>query len=99
MDILKPGKEPQKWALEVVCSGYGHYDDGCEAVLRVHKEDLYQTEHPSNELFVGYYTSITFRCCSCGVETDLKHDDRPRDWPNLPTRKIWLEKTEKGEGK
>lgn len=90
MDILTPGKEPKKWVLEVVCSGWGHSAEGCGAVLRVHQEDLYQTDSPSNGLFVDFDTYITFRCCSCGVETDLTDNDKPCDWPNLPTRDAWL---------
>ena len=92
MDILKPGRDPKDWSLEVVCSGYGHNEGGCEALLLVREEDLYQTEHS------GYFdeieTGLTFTCCSCGRETDLRGNEQPRNWQNFPTKKTWL-KTQK----
>lgn len=78
MKVLKPGREQKGWATEVKCSGKGNGNGGCGALLLVEQDDLYHTEsHARDETTV--YT--TFRCCECGVQTDI---DVP---PNIPVAK------------
>ena len=95
MDILKPGRDPKDWSLEIECTGWGHETNGgCGAILLVRVEDLYLTDHCGDtEDF--YYPTIT--CPGCGLETDLKDADRPRCWATLPSRKIWLRRRQNEE--
>jgi len=69
MKVLKKGRQQKGWATEVICSGQGNGGGGCGAVLLVEQGDLFHTaSHARDETTV--YT--TFRCCECGVLTDIK---------------------------
>jgi len=68
MRVLKKGRPQKGWATETKCTGKGNGNGGCGALLLVEQGDLFHTEsHARDETTV--YT--TFRCCACGVLTDI----------------------------
>jgi hypothetical protein len=68
MRVIEKGREQKGWATETRCTGKGNGDGGCGAKLLVEEGDLYVTmSHARDE--TDYY--MTFKCCECGVETDL----------------------------
>jgi hypothetical protein len=69
--ILKPGRDQKGWSTEATCTGIGNGGGGCGARLLVEEADLYQTE--SNHYDGSTERYVTFKCCSCGVQTDLKN--------------------------
>jgi hypothetical protein len=70
MKVLQPGREQKGWAKESRCTGKGNGGGGCKALLLVDEGDLYLTH--SSHYDGSNETYITFRCVSCGVETDLE---------------------------
>ena len=88
MKVLKPGREQKGWSTEATCTGKGNGGGGCGATLLVEEEDIYQTAHHSYDGSSDYFN--TFRCVSCGVETDLK-----ADLPfHPPTKAMFLRRSE-----
>lgn len=74
MKIIKKGREQKGWASEFECTGSGNGDGGCGAILLVEEEDVYLTS--SSALHeIDYYN--TFKCCACGVLTDIPDRDFP----------------------
>jgi hypothetical protein len=90
MEVIKKGN-PKGWEKEVTCTGKGNHNDGCGAVLKVCKDDLFISETSSYDGSGESY--ITIRCCECGVWTDLgspySGDFRFANRTNLPTPKAW----------
>ncbi len=68
MKVIEPGREQNGWATEATCTGNGNGGGGCGAKLLVEQGDLFKTYRNDRD---GTETCITFRCCSCGVKTDL----------------------------
>ena len=71
MKVIAPGREQNGWAREYECTGKGNGDGGCGcgAGLLVEEDDMYFT-------FSSHYDGSnerynTFKCCQCGVETDV----------------------------
>ena len=82
MKIIKQGRKQNGWAKEFSCTGSGNGDGGCGATLLVEFHDIYKTyRHCRDETD----TFFTFKCSACGVETDIKDYDGPRD--NIPDKK------------
>ncbi len=86
MRVLKKGRVQKGWAEEYNCTGDGNGGGGCNALLLVEFKDVYKTfRHCYDETDTFY----TFRCASCGVETDMKDYSGPKD--GIPNKKAWLE--------
>ncbi|WP_210521903.1 hypothetical protein [Hymenobacter terricola] len=82
MKIIQPGRAQEGWAKEYKCTGKGNKDGGCGAALLVEYKDL---RHTKNTDYLGdsdYF--VTFRCCSCGVLTDIPERDIPGSARSLP---------------
>ena len=69
MKIITPGRQQKGWAKEFSCTGHGNGGGGCGAVLLVERNDLYRTSSSHYDGSSEHY--VTFRCPSCGVETDV----------------------------
>lgn len=83
MEVIKSGNV-KEWSLEAECTGAGNDNNGCGATLLLKSDDIFFTESPwYNHKF------NTFKCCECGVLTDLECD-LPFE-PNL-TKDQWEEK-------
>lgn len=87
MKVIEPGRAQTGWATEAKCSGEGNGGGGCGAKLLVEQPDLFTTSRTSRD---ETDILVTFRCMSCGVETDLP--DRkvpPQVVAVLPTKATW----------
>lgn len=69
MKVIKPGRPQAGWSKEAECSGDGTGGGGCGAVLLVEEGDLFETQGSARDETTYY---MTFKCPSCGVETDLR---------------------------
>jgi DNA-directed RNA polymerase subunit RPC12/RpoP len=69
MHVIEKGRPQKGWAKEVICTGKGNGDGGCNAKLLVEEADVYITCSSARDEDT-YYTTI--RCPECGVETDIK---------------------------
>lgn len=69
MKIIKPGRTQKGWAKEFTCTGRGNGGGGCGAKLLVEHSDLYPTSSSHYDGSTDHY--VTFRCPSCGVQTDI----------------------------
>ena len=74
MQVIQEGRKQQGWAKEYECTGRGNGGGGCGAILRVEEADLFATTSSIRDE-IEY--CVTFRCCSCGVLTDIKKSDVP----------------------
>ena len=94
MKIIKQGNPEKQWTKRFTCTGGGNGTRGCKAVLEVTVGDLFTTRSShydgSNESY------ITFRCCRCGVLTDVSSTCDSRLDPKgelsgltLPTQEEW----------
>ena len=70
MKVLEKGTGQKGWASEFRCTGSGNGNGGCNALLLVEEDDLYQTYHHDHG--GGKETFTTFRCPECGCQTDIK---------------------------
>jgi len=70
MKVLTPGRKQKGWAKESICTGKGNGEGGCGAVLLVEEDDMYLTFSSHYDGSTDQYN--TFKCCCCGVETDIK---------------------------
>lgn len=68
MKVLEKG-EPHKWSLETRCTGKGNNIPGCNALLLIEEEDLFNTYNSWMDGSSETYT--TFRCPECKVLTDI----------------------------
>lgn len=73
MEVLEKGEKQKGWAIKTRCTGKGNGGGGCTALLKVDQSDMFKTAS-SVMGEVTYY--VTFRCCECGVMTDLQNSDR-----------------------
>ena len=82
MKVLKPGRKQNGWAKECTCTGNGNGGGGCGATLLVEQNDVYRTH--SYDHGGGHDVHNTFRCTSCGVQTDMSENVHlpfcPPDW-------------------
>ncbi len=89
MKILEKGKYEQTgWAVELECTGEGNGLGGCKAKLLVEQGDIYSTKSEHYDGSTDYYK--TFRCASCGVETDLKGTLKLPSGVHFPSKAEWL---------
>jgi hypothetical protein len=88
MKVIQHGREQKGWAKEFTCTGKGNGDGGCGAVLLVEADDIFRTKHECYDGSTDHYT--TFRCCECGVETDIDVPGVVMD--AAPYKKEWLER-------
>ncbi len=75
MKVITKGRKQQGWAREFTCTGKGNGNGGCGATLLVEEGDMYITIAHSYDASTDYYN--TFKCCECGVETDLPDSEVP----------------------
>jgi len=75
MKVIKKGREQTGWAQEFKCTGKGNGGGGCGATLLVEEDDMYFTSSSHYDGSTDYYN--TFKCCDCGVETDLPDSKVP----------------------
>ena len=76
MKVLKEGRKQKGWSTERECTGGGNGNGGCGALLLVEEADIRRYSHTD----ISGYTDPpigVFRCCACGVTTDMK--DVPYD--------------------
>lgn len=77
MEIIKPGKlDTGPWSQELTCTGRGNGDKGCEALLKVDRDDLRYYEGQEFPWRVSE-AAVCFKCPCCGKVTDLKKDMWP----------------------
>lgn len=81
MKIIKEGRKQKGWAKEFKCTGSGNGEGGCEATLLVEQGDIYMTYSFCMGEKDSYYT---FKCAACGVQTDIKNYDGPKE--NIPDK-------------
>ena len=87
MKVIKEGNGQKEWTTKATCTGKGNGGGGCGAKLLVAKSDLYRTySHARDET----ETYVTFKCVSCGVETDIQNVPYNIS-QDLPDKKKWLE--------
>lgn len=86
MKLIKPGRLQKGWAKEFHCTGKGNNGGGCDAVLLVERDDLFQTHASYMGRDQDYF--VTFRCCECGVLTDIH--DTGISAIHLPQYRDWL---------
>jgi hypothetical protein len=84
MKILKKGRGQKGWTKEFTCTGKGNGGGGCGAVLLVELGDLFQTSSSDYGGDTDYY--VTFKCCQCGVKTDIPDSVSPKRAIELPLR-------------
>jgi hypothetical protein len=90
MKVLEKGT-PYLWQLDIRCTGSGNGGKGCKAKLQLDKEDLFSTSsHPYGDSNPTYF--VTFQCCECQVLTDLKTEQWPCHWAELPTKDDWIKR-------
>lgn len=87
MKVLAPGRPQKVWTTETTCTGAGNGNGGCGARLLVGQTDLFTTFSSYMGRFSTSY--VTFRCPSCGTNTDLANTDNrsgvpPHVWEGLP---------------
>jgi hypothetical protein len=85
MKLMKPGREQKGWAKEFVCTGQGNGNGGCGATLLVEEGDVFRTSS-CHQGEVDHFT--TFRCCACGVDTDIEVPGHVKD--KAPLRESWV---------
>ncbi len=86
MEVIKEGPG---WSIEVTCTGDGNYHDGCGSRLKLVKSDLYETERCDYD--GGHEQYVSFKCCVCGVQTDLNEEEKLRVRFNIPSKRDWEE--------
>jgi hypothetical protein len=85
MKVIEKGRPQIGWAKEYFCTGKGNGGGGCNAKLLVEQPDLFRTSNHDYAGGVDHY--ITFRCCECGVLTDV--DDTPLKPMDLLSKAAW----------
>ncbi len=78
MKVLKKGRPQKGWTKEYKCTGKGNKGGGCGALLQVEEDDLFLTQSHARDEITEY---ISFRCCECGVITDIWNADSTEDCP------------------
>lgn len=71
MKVIAKGSGQKGWSTQTKCTGGGNGGGGCGAELLVEQPDLFTTS--SSDMGGDTETHITFKCCECGVLTDLKN--------------------------
>lgn len=74
MKVIEPGREQQGWSKQYKCTGEGNKGGGCGAQLLVEQDDVFRTQSHARDETTNY---ATFRCCLCGVWTDIREGELP----------------------
>ena len=82
MKVIEPGRKQTGYSVEAKCSGNGNGGGGCGAKLLVEQPDMRYYEGTDYPIYRS--SAVTFRCCSCGVLTDLDRKDWPPSASSLP---------------
>lgn len=77
MKVLKLGRPQNGYAVEVTCTGHGNGGGGCGALLLVDQDDLRLYPGVPGESWGSRDPAVMFRCCECGVLTDLSSKEEP----------------------
>ena len=85
MKLIRPGRDQKGWSKEFVCTGDGNGNGGCGAVLLVEEDDIFRTSSCHQGEVDQFHT---FRCCACGVDTDIEVPVRVAS--KAPSKSIWL---------
>jgi len=85
--VVEKGRPQTGWAKEYKCTGKGNKGGGCGATLLVEQGDLFMTAHHCYDGSSDYY--VTFKCCECGVLTDIPESDAPVRAAELPSMREW----------
>lgn len=86
MKVIRKGRDQKGWAQEFICTGRGNGKGGCGAILLVEEDDMYiTTRYCGIDDSTDHYN--TFKCCDCGVETDLPNAEVPSRVRNKMTTK------------
>lgn len=85
MKVIKPGNQGKGWTLNHYCTGWGHGDNGCNALLELERDDLrFAVGYGS---FVGDMDykepTVAFKCVCCGCITDLGRNEWPPNYNTL----------------
>jgi hypothetical protein len=83
VEVIKPGKFGTVWAMEVVCTGHGNGNSGCEAVLLVNREDLRYYPGVPGDSWGSRDPAVCFKCPICSSITDVPRKDWPFNYDNL----------------
>jgi hypothetical protein len=82
MKVLKPGRPQTEYSVEQTCTGDGNGGGGCGAVLLVEYPDMRYLPGVPGDTWGSRDPAVMFRCCSCGVVTDMAK----KDWPHSPAK-------------
>lgn len=83
MKVIEQGKNTEIWSIRHRCTGWGHGDFGCEALLEIERNDLFYSSGISEAGFGTFQLTVSFECPCCGGLTDLGIDDWPTNYRNL----------------
>ena len=64
--LYEKEKLPENWCIKVLCTGWGHQDNGCGARLKVFREDLKFNPGDKN-----VDPAVTLKCIGCGELTNI----------------------------
>ncbi len=87
MKVIEKGTGQKGWSKKATCTGSGNADGGCRAVLLIEHGDLFNT---FSSALGETETYTTFRCCECGVLTDINVPSSVSN--NLPDFDGWKKK-------
>lgn len=93
MKVLKKGTGQKGWSKKFKCTGEGNNDGGCGAELLVEEADLFTQRSGHHDGSSTDY--VSFKCCECGVITDIWQDYDgvcPVNRRSLPTKREYLAK-------
>lgn len=82
MKVLKPGREQNGYSIEQTCTGNGNGGGGCGAVLLVEQSDMRYYPGVPGDTWGSRDPAVMFRCCACGVVTDMAS----KHWPPSPVK-------------
>jgi hypothetical protein len=82
MKVLEPGKTKEKWTIQHRCTGWGHGDDGCDALLEMEITDLRYRPGVYDEKSESE-PEVMFKCPCCGKVTSLGRNEWPDDYRKL----------------
>lgn len=84
MKVIGKGRLQKGWSVEQKCSGAGN--GGCGAKLLVEESDLFLTHRFARDESRSF---VTFKCCDCGVLTDVWEAVPNRVRTNLVSQDQW----------
>ena len=96
MRVLEPGKNTEAWTIRHRCTGWGHGDFGCEALLEIERNDLMYSSGISESGLGAFQPAVSFECPCCGGLTDLGIIDWPPNYKNLKRLHVQKEKVHIG---